>query len=146
MPGTEVKRLMDQPELDLSVVPVHQQIAKMLNWIAMLTMQLAQAVHPKFEIDGMPVIRIHKPKIPEFGALIKVGDARAGDLEKRLAEAIDHSEESHGRMKARKSSRNLRLLRGLKMDATNSVSACSWARLGRVQRVCTIASRVAFTA
>ena len=38
------------------------------------------------------IVRINQPQIPKFAALINVRYARAGDLDKRLSQCVEHSE------------------------------------------------------
>ena len=42
-------------------------------------------------IDWAPIVGIHQRKIPEFGALIKIGNPRQRDLQDRACQPVEHA-------------------------------------------------------
>src|SRR5258708_11853601 len=43
-------------------------------------------------MDRHAIIRVHKPQVPQLGALIKISGARRGDFQKYLGQAVGHAE------------------------------------------------------
>src|SRR5882762_7013984 len=49
------------------------------------------------KIDGTTVIRIDEPKIPQFGALVKVWNARERDFDQGLGQSVQGAKKSDAR-------------------------------------------------
>ena len=76
----------DQPELGPAVVVAGQRLLRPA------ARQLAEQPPPGVVVDGPAVVRVHQGQIPQLGALVEVGDARAGQQQRRLGQRVDPPE------------------------------------------------------
>lgn len=87
---SEVEGNVGEVELNPSVLPGSRDLPQKLSGI--LTVQssaLFQYLSAPREIDGAAIVRIDHAEVPQFAALIEIGQARRGDFPQRLGERVE---------------------------------------------------------
>src|ERR1700733_5622958 len=74
------------PKLWRSGIPLNERIGSAQPALAAHTVDHFQTA---LEVHGPAIVRIDQAQIPQFGALIKIGDARRDHLDERLRQAVD---------------------------------------------------------
>ena len=108
-------------------------------------LERAEQPLPQAVVDRAAVVGVDQAQVPQLVALVGVGDAGDGQLEQRLAEAVDRADARRDPLEPRECRSGTGVLRfGSRIAATNCWIAVSYPSFGLIQLVWTFASLVAF--
>jgi hypothetical protein len=96
---TQRQQLIREKELDPSVLPARGDLAKQFLAGPRRFKYLIEQRDTVRIVDRTTVVGVDQAEIPEFVALIGVGNSGSGELDHRLAQRIERSESRDPRLK-----------------------------------------------